>query len=357
MSFKLVHCADLHIGAPFSGLDEKHSSIRREEIKKSLKYIADFSAKNDVDAILICGDLFDSPFPSQSDVLYVKNIFKEISEINIYINCGNHDYLAPSSVFSESFNDLNNVHIFPSYDSCFEIKDKNVVLWGKSYSAPSTHPSFENINPDNEKINIMCLHGVLTDGDNNPITKECFSRLKADYAAFGHIHDGSEFIIGETKCAYSGTPEGHGFNDCGNTGFIYAEISKNNVKLEKIESSKRKYIYLDADISGLSSNDEIINLIKEKVNSDDLFKVTLKGVAENDFELSVSYIENSLKDICFFIKIYDETSPVLDFSLIEKEESLRGYFIRNLKEIATEEEFMLAARIGLNALSGRKTNL
>ena len=42
MSFKLVHCADLHIGAPFSGLDEKHSSIRREEIKNSLKYIADF---------------------------------------------------------------------------------------------------------------------------------------------------------------------------------------------------------------------------------------------------------------------------------------------------------------------------
>ena len=88
-----------------------------------------------------------------------------------------------------------------------------------------------------------------------------------------------------------------------------------------------------------------------------MFKVTLKGVAENDFELSVSYIENALKDICFFIKIYDETSPVLDFSLIEKEESLRGYFIRNLKEIATEEEFMLAARIGLNALSGRKTDL
>ena len=129
------------------------------------------------------------------------------------------------------------------------------------------------------------------------------------------------------------------------------------MKLEKIESSKRKYTYLDTDISGLNSNDEIIASIKDKINSDDLFKVTLKGVAENDFELSVSYIENALKDICFFIKIYDETSPVLDFSLIEKEESLRGYFIRNLKEIATEEEFMLAARIGLNALSGRKTDL
>ena len=357
MSFKLVHCADLHIGAPFSGLSESYSSIRREEIKNSLKYIADFSIKNNADAILICGDLFDSPFPAQSDVNYVKNIFKEISNINIYITCGNHDYLAPSSVFTESFSDLKNVYIFPSYDSCFEIKDKNVVLWGKSYSSPSVNPSFENITIDNEKINIVCLHGVLTQGDNNPITKECLSKINADYAAFGHIHDGSEFTIGETKCAYSGAPEGHGFNDCGNTGFIFAQIEKNNIKLERIESSKRKYIYIDTDISDLNSNDEIINLIKEKINSDDLFKVTLKGTAKSDFELSVSYIEDSLKEYCFFIKIYNETSPALDFSLIENEESLRGYFIRNLKEIASEEEFMLAARIGLNALLGRKTDL
>ncbi|MBR1969332.1 MAG: DNA repair exonuclease [Clostridia bacterium] len=357
MSFKLVHCADLHIGASLSGLSESYSSIRREEIKSSLKYIADFSLKNCVDAILICGDLFDSPFPSQSDINYVKNIFKEISDINIYINCGNHDYLAPSSVFTESFSDLENIYIFPSYDSCFEIEDKNVVLWGKSYSAPSVEPSFENVNTDKEKINIMCLHGVLTEGDNYPISKQCLSRISPEYAAFGHIHDGCEFIVGETKCAYSGTPEGHGFNDCGNTGFIYAEISKNSVKLEKIESSKRKYTYLDADISGLNSNDEIIASIKDKINPDDLFKVILKGEATSDFELSTSYIEDSLKESCFYIKIYNETSPALDFSLIEKEESLRGYFIHNLKEIATEEEFMLAARIGLNALLGRKTDL
>lgn len=357
MSFKLVHCADLHIGASFSGLDASSASIRREEIKASLKYISDFSLENKADAILICGDLFDSPFPSLSDINFVKGIFKAIHDIKIYIICGNHDYFAPASVFTESFSDLENVYIFPTCDSFFKIEDKNVVLWGKSYSSPSTSPSFENITIDSEKINILSLHGTLQQGDNNIITKEALLKTNADYAAFGHIHDGSTFTVGETKCAYCGTPEGHGFNDCGNTGFIFAEISKNETKLSHIDCTRRKYCYIDIDISEFASNDEIISAIKNEINSEDLFRVTLKGVYKFDFELSVSYMEAELKESCFYVKIYNETSPALDLSLIENEESLRGYFLRNLKELVTEEEFSLAARIGLNALEGRKTEL
>ena len=70
------------------------------------------------------------------------------------------------------------------------------------------------------------------------------------------------------------------------------------------------------------------------------------------------FVNQMNKDEKADLKHYNTKAPKAQeyFDEIEKEESLRGYFIHNLKEIATEEEFMLAARIGLNALLGRKTD-
>lgn len=357
MAFKLVHCADIHIGAPISGLDDSLASIRREEIKASLKNIVQFSDENKADALLICGDLFDSPFPNANDINFVRNLFLSIPHINIYILCGNHDYLCTGSVFSDKFADIENVFIFPENESYFEIENKNVLLWGKSYSSPTTTPSFLSTNFEDDKINILCLHGTVGGSDNNAIERETLCSFSFNYAAFGHIHDGSVFEIGNTKCAYCGTPEGHGFNDSLNTGFIFAQISEDETKIEHICNSTRKYIYRDIDITQLESNDEIANEIKNVINNTDLFKISLTGVYNPTFELSVSYIESLIKEMCFYIKIADETSPVKDISAIENEESLRGYFVRNLKKLAADDTFDLALRIGLNALEGRKTDL
>lgn len=357
MAFKLVHCADIHIGAPISGLDDSLASVRREEIKASFKNIVKFSYENNADALLICGDLFDSPFPSTNDINYVKDLFSSIPDINIYILCGNHDYLAAGSVFSDKFSDMENVFIFPEDEHCFEIPDKNVHLWGKSYSSPSITPAFSSTNFKDGKINILCLHGTVGGSDNNTIERETLSSFDFNYAAFGHIHDGSVFEIGNTKCAYCGTPEGHGFNDSLNTGFIFAQITENETKIEHICNSTRKYIYSDIDITELSSNEEIANEIKKIINGEDLFKISLKGVYNPVFELSASYVESLIKEMCFYIKVTDETSPALDISAIENEESLRGYFIRNLKKSVSDDAFDIALRIGLNALEGRKTDL
>ena len=357
MAFKLVHCADLHIGASISGLDDSLACVRREEIKASFKNIVQFSVENNADAILICGDLFDTPFPNINDINFVKNLFLSIPHINIYILCGNHDYLAAGSVFSDKFSDLENVFIFPENEHCFEIKDKNVLLWGKSYSSPTITPSFTNTIFENDKINILCLHGTVGGSDNNTIERETLLSFDFNYAAFGHIHDGSVFEIGNTKCAYCGTPEGHGFNDSLNTGFIFAQISESETKVEHICNSVRKYIYHDVDITELSSNEEIADEIKNIINNKDLFRISLTGVYNPAFELSVSYIESLIKETCFYIKIIDETSPIKDISVIENEESLRGYFVRNLKKLSSDDTFDLALRIGLNALEGRKTDL
>ena len=87
------------------------------------------------------------------------------------------------------------------------------------------------------------------------------------------------------------------------------------------------------------------------LNEKDLYRITLVG--EYADEINVPFIKDELSGSSFFVDIFDNSSPSYDFDIIEKEESLRGEFLRELRKISeSEEEFILAAKVGLDALSG-----
>ena len=354
MPLKIVHCADLHIGAPCQGLSSTLAAQRSSEIRSSLSEIVNFCKEKKVDALLICGDLFDTPDPSGADCDFVRDTLSSLSPIDVFILCGNHDYMCAQSPFLKEDYFSDNVHIFPCFEHSFEIPGKNVVFWGKSYSSPTTLASFSDCVFDSKKINIMCLHGDLTKGSTyNIINKETLSSLKPDYAAFGHIHNAEIFDIENTACAYCGTPEGHKFNDDGATGFIYAEISKENSALTHICLTKRKYRNIYLDITGKDTL-SVIEEAKSVINPTDLFRLTLQGTLyENEF-LSSEIIQKELAPLTFYIEVSDSTTPGYDLDSIEKEEGLRGEFLRQLRTITdNEEDFLNSARAGLDALSGR----
>lgn len=349
---KIVHCADLHIGSSFSYLPSSLATMRREEVKEGLVNIVNFSKDRQIDALLICGDLFDTPKPTKKDSDFVRNLLSSLSPVPVYIICGNHDYMCAESIFARPDYFSDNVHIFPCFDHSFEIPGKNAVIYGKSYSSSVTEPTFEECSFDESKTNIICLHGdTLPSSDYNTISERALSSLPVRYAAFGHIHNGEIFDVGNVKCAYSGTSEPHSFGDDGNTGFIYAEIDENEVNLSPVSFSKRHYHNISYNITG-QENGAIISGIAGIINEYDLYRVTLTG--EYTEEINIPFIKNELSDKAFFIDIFDNTSPAYDFDSIEKEGSLRGEFLRELRKISgSEEEFIIAAKAGLDALSGK----
>lgn len=354
MALKIVHCADLHIGAPCQGLSSNLSSKRSDEIRSSLTSIAGFCKEKGADALLLCGDIFDSSEPTASDSDFLRDTLSALSPTPVFIISGNHDYMCAQSPFLREGYFSSNVHIFPAFEHSFEIPEKNVVFWGKSYSAPTVIPSFTECILDRNKINILCLHGDLTAGSTyNIISKEALSSIGCDYAAFGHIHNAEIFTTGSVKCAYSGTPEGHKFNDDGATGFIYAEISKESVELSQICLTKRKYRNLTLDVTGKDTLD-IIEAAKKSINSDDLFRLTFTGTLYEGEYLNTQVIEKELRAIAFYVEISDATNTGYDLRAIENEEGLRGEFLRRLRSVCdSDEDFENAALAGLDALSGR----
>ncbi len=353
MELKIVHCADLHIGASFSSLPKNLAGIRKEELRLALTDIVSFCKNKEVDALLICGDLFDSPMPTKKDSEFVRKELSNLAPIPVYIVCGNHDYMCNGSPFSKEGYFSSNVHIFPTFDFVFEIPEKNAAFYGKSYSGSVVTPSFEITSVDENKLNIMCLHGDITpNSDYNIISSETLSKLHINYAAFGHIHDTYEFAVGNTKCAYCGTPEPHRFNDDASTGFIYAQITPDETKITPISFSKRKYHNISIDVSGYCAS-EMIEKIKSQIKESDIYRITLSGEQCESDMIDTDFVQKSLSEDAFYIEVYDNTTVGYDFDEIEKEESLRGEFLRELRKLSSsEEEFITSAKAGLDALSG-----
>ncbi len=358
MILKIVHASDFHIGASLSQFGTALSKMRGDEIRAALTRVVDFCKEKSADALIITGDLFDNPKPSKADSEFVKNALSSLHPTDVYIIAGNHDYMHPDSPFLKENYFSENVHIFPCVESSFEMENKSAVFWGKSYEVATASPSFENCNMDENKLNIILLHGDIVTGSSfNTISKETLSSLPVNYAAFGHIHAGEVFEVNGIKCAYSGITEGHSFKDTGSTGIIYAEITKSDTTLTPIDFSKRKFVNLSVDITD-KSEQEIFAEIRKNINEKDFFHISLTGECSEKNTPDILYIKETLSKDMLYIDISDETVPTYDFDQISSEDTLRGAFLRELRERAgSEEEFVLAAKIGLDALGGRIPDL
>lgn len=57
---KILHAADLHLDSPFEGLGAAKAARRREEQRRLLYRIAQLAETEQVDLVLLAGDLLDS---------------------------------------------------------------------------------------------------------------------------------------------------------------------------------------------------------------------------------------------------------------------------------------------------------
>ena len=108
---KILHCADLHLGR----------CLLEESLILDQKYILDEIIKivstNHVDAVLICGDVYDKSIPSIEAVKLFSQFLTNLYHMNVkvFVIAGNHDSKDRLSFGNELFID-NGVYIEGIYD-------------------------------------------------------------------------------------------------------------------------------------------------------------------------------------------------------------------------------------------------
>ena len=338
---KILHCADIHIGAAESFLGAAAGN-RRYETLLTFERIVDTASKEGVDIIAAAGDVFDSNRVEENLADAVFEKIASVPEIKVVLALGNHDPLSSDSPF-KSRKLPQNLYVLGTRDDCIVFDDLKVRVYGRSFEDVylKGEERFSITPPEDGYVNLMVLHGELRSDLNsnyNSVTSGFIKQSGMDYIALGHVHKRTEpQKIGNTYYAYCGCPEGQGFDETDEKGVYIGEIGKGFCELNFIPMSKRRHICEKVDITGINLSSEISAAVtaqlKEKYGDgfgENLYKIELTGSIKEDFNLNLPEILSRVSERVYYAKIKDKTELLIDNEKLANEISLKGLFVKNM---------------------------
>ncbi|MDO4903462.1 MAG: DNA repair exonuclease [Limosilactobacillus sp.] len=236
---KFIHTADLHLGSSFKGIPDAGNNDFKEKLINStfvaLDKIVNDAIKEEVDFVLIVGDVFDGSDRLKSRIRMFKDPMEKLSEegIPVVFCYGNHDHYDTSEDqdWAENIHQLDNsvetIHL--------TLKDGETVdVSGFSYKENHIPEDMVPQYPDRSDADwhIGMLHAAESTGSSNqtddyaPFKKQELIDKKYDYWALGHIHKHGE-LNSEPPIVYAGNPQGRRKNEEGEHGY-YLVTSENN---------------------------------------------------------------------------------------------------------------------------------
>lgn len=356
---KIIHTSDLHLDSKIDGIPTEKSRIRREEVVASFEKMVEFASQNQVRAIIIAGDMFDTSRVTIKTKERVLGTIKKHSDIDFLYVVGNHDQVNSLLLADEL---PSNFIVFN--DEWSSINYGDIVISGVSLNSTNQNTIYDTLSLEENKTNIVVMHGQVA-GYNSNQNAEIISipKLKnknIDYLALGHIHSYSFGEIDERgNYAYSGCLEGRGFDELDQKGFVLLECENGKVDNTFVPFSTRSNYQKEYDVSVANTFFELVDLVKQDLgssfNSSSLVKVVLKGEHRPDFYIDKSMFESKLNDMFFFAKVYDKTELVVNPIDYELDKSVRGEFVRAVWESdLTKEQKNKIIMCGLNALKGEE---
>ena len=356
---RILHTADLHLDSPFESLKGTKAAVRRAEQRDLLSRIAALARIENVDLVLLSGDLLDSDRTYYETGLELLQSLQQISA-PVFISPGNHDFYAPSSPYAR-LRMPGNVHVFTeNHIDRIDFDELGFRVYGAAFTAKSAGPLLDGFHAEREEgiANIMCIHGEVCTGREsryNPITPKELENSGMDYVALGHVHAYSGLNqAGSTFYSQPGCPEGRGFDETGEKGLNIVSLADGKCSVKRVNVASRRYERIEVDVT---DTDPIaaVQMAMPDETVRDIYSIILKG--ETELPVNIRMMQDVLSDCFFELKITDRTRIRQSIWDRAEEDSLRGLFLSNLldrmEQAADEKERMKieqAARWGLAAL-------
>jgi exonuclease SbcD len=310
---KILHTADIHLGATFKHLGDFGSTIR-SAVKDSLSRIVQLAISEKVDLVLIAGDLFDSNSVSVSLREFAMAQLKRLSPIPVCILPGTHDCLEDGSIYNrQQFTcSGSDIHIFKQKSPETRIFDRlSLAVHGNAnLSNQGQESPLQGLKPSEEvSFNIALAHGsIKIEGKYNPndfpIDLREIENSGMDYIALGHWHRHIDFSSNKTKAFYSGSPETMQFEDGGDSGFVLIVILGDGpTRVEKRRIGQYSWELLNLDPSLYPSNERIFQLLNTYSGTNKVLRVAFQGLISPDYDLDFDKIQDDLKGNFAFLEI------------------------------------------------------
>lgn len=386
---KILHCSDLHLGSPVFFKSQEKASAMRKEIRNLLASLMLYIKADQIDLLLISGDLFDDRFITPDTASMIIKELASAPKCKIVISPGSADPISKDSVYKR-YPFPQNVYIFESERlSCFEFTaghgvEQKIRVYGYGYTSssraesalPEDFPSclLEKAEgtipyPDSGAINIFCGQAAIgkRGGALSSLSVPQIRNSAFDYMAIGGDHNGSGAErAGKTYYGISGCLCGHSFSDVGYKGAVLIEADKESgslhLRARGLRFFKKRFVCDTLSADGARSENDIKKLIADHIaakryQNDTALKIILTGNVAPSIYFDAARYEKELSELLFTIEIEDLTIPLSGFTPPESCLTLKDLTLKRLSDIiqnGNDAERRTAAhafRIAYNALS------
>ncbi|MEA3314759.1 MAG: exonuclease subunit SbcD [Campylobacterota bacterium] len=379
----ILHTSDWHLGQNFK------SRSRKDEHQQFLSWLIKEINLNNIDILIIAGDIFDTTNPPNYALKMYHNFLASIIKTtckNIIIVAGNHDSISTLEITKDMIKPLG-VHIVASGENIDEtivpirneneeikaivcavpfLRDKVIRDANKTYNNSEIEKEFKDgIKSYYQKVYniakklssevpiIATGHFTTTGATINPnsereiyigklqnIDSDILSMF--DYVAMGHIHKAQK--IGKNdNIRYSGSPIALSFSEYNQQkSIVKINFDKKDKEIKTIDIPCFKNIVrIEGDIDEVKSN---INKVKDINNrpfievvltNNSILNIDIKDFIKESFELGVDVIAIKRKNEIIDKVLNDDTIDIRlnelnPLSVFEKRMEQEEYIIDNI---------------------------
>ncbi|MBR2930851.1 MAG: DNA repair exonuclease [Clostridia bacterium] len=349
---RILHTADIHLESSFVKLAPSQVKERKEELFLVLSRMIEEASRMGCRAVIIAGDLFDTERITKRAAERVTNLIERHPEMDFLYLRGNHE---GEAFINKIDRKPDNLRIFSDGWSSFDYGD--TVIWGRNIPSPTM---FSELTVDRDKKNIVVLHGAVVDHatSGEEISLSEASRRGIDYIALGHYHSYTEYRIDERCSAvFCGSPEGRGFDEPGEHGFVLIDTDSSPVGYRFCPAAKRRIRIVKVDISGLERRLDIEDAIADAlagIAPTDLVRILIVGERPPELYADRDAILQRWQSRFYYLELKDESKMKIDPMKYAYDKTLKGEFIRlvSSRTDIDEEARDRVIRLGIRALLG-----
>lgn len=351
---KFIHCSDLHLDSKMEQhLSAAQARERNAECCATFARLVRYAAEQQVTAVLIAGDMFDTERASAQTAGFVLDQIRNTPQVDFLYLRGNHD--------ESVFDGMEKPENFKTFDSSWTYhRYGNVVIAGLELNRENWSSMYDTLSLEKDDTNIVMLHGQeATQPAPEQIALPLLRGKGIDYLALGHIHSyRCEKLDLDSLWCYCGCLEGRGFDECGEKGFVLLDIRDGQIVPEFVPFASRTLHEVPVDITGLSAVTEILDAITAagaEIPEKDPVKFVLRGSYTLQTQKDLRFLKKILEGTRYSLKIKDESTLEIRSEDYAHDASLKGEFIRMvLASDRPKEEKDKIILLGIRALSGEE---
>ena len=360
---RLLHTADIHLGARHTDLGER-AAVLRERQFAAFRASIDLALSEDVDIFLVAGDLFDSNTQPRRSVERVAAELGRLAKASIrtVIIPGTHDVYDGASIYRSY--DLASMAragsdwvvvltpylpeiVFPSLDA---------IIYGRVFDtkrSPRSPLAGLDVRSDaRASWKIGMVHGALnipgrTDADLVVFTDAEIAKTGLDYLALGHWHSAMEGRAGDTSYAYSGAPEPVAIDQDGAGQVLLVTLDDRSgnhvVTIEPRRVGQTRAEKLELDVSGIRSQPDLIEEVGRHADPNLVLDVRLTGLYPDELDLDLDEIERALSPSFLRFRMRDMSIPGTPDGVPPPPDTVVGAFLKIVQDRMADIEAGSAA--------------